>query len=135
MKLSAAIALIATASAVRLMDEDESAKKLVAKTLDAETMGDLEELTLGDLGEEGAACLLESTGETLLEHHVPQEIVDDVREHMQEAADDATLGEGIEALRALGEAFEVDEDAQDKVLGDILGKVKGCAAAAKAEWE
>ena len=51
------------------------------------------------------------------------------------AEEGATLAEGIEALRALGEAYEADREAQDKVLGDILGKVKGCAAAAKAEWE
>ena len=34
----------------------------------------LGDLTLEDLGEEGALCLLESTGETLLEHGVSEEI-------------------------------------------------------------
>ena len=136
MKLSATIALIATASAVRLMDEDEKTKELVEKTLDAETLGDLGDLTLEDLGEEGGECLLFSTGLTLLEHGVPEEIVAEVGEHMIAGAESgAPLSEGIEALRQLGEAYEADAEAQDKVLGDILGKVKGCAAAAKAEWE
>ena len=136
MKLSAAIALIATASAVRLMDEDERTKELVEKTLDAETLGDLGDLTLEDLGEEGGECLLFATGLTLLEHGVPEEIVAEVGEHMIAGAESgAPLSEGIEALRQLGEAYEADAEAQDKVLGDILGKVKGCAAAAKAEWE
>ena len=133
MKLSAAIALISTASAVKLqMDEEE----LVAKTLDAETLGDLGDLTLEDLGEEGAECLYYAAGETLLEHGVPEDIVLEVGDHMIEgAAEGATLAEGIEALRALGEAYEADREAQDKVLGDILGKVKGCAKAALEAWE
>ena len=133
MKLSAAIALISTASAVKLqMDEEE----LVAKTLDAETLGDLGDLTLEDLGEEGAECLYYAAGETLLEHGVPEDIVLEVGDHMIEgAAQGATLAEGIDALRALGEAFEADRAEQDKVLGDILGKVKGCAKAALEAWE
>ena len=136
MKLSAAIALIATASAVRLMDEDEKTKELIEKTLDAETLGDLGDLTLEDLGEEGGECLLVSTGLTLLEHGVPEEIVAEVGEHMIAGAESgAPLSEGIEALRQLGEAYEAEAEAQDKVLGDILGKVKGCAAAAKKELE
>ena len=133
MKLSAAIALISTASAVKLqMDEEE----LVAKTLDAETLGDLGDLTLEDLGEEGAECLYYAAGETLLEHGVPEDIVLEVGDHMIEgAAQGATLAEGIDALRALGEAFEAERAEQDKVLGDILGKVKGCAKAALEAWE
>ena len=133
MKLSAAIALISTASAVKLqMDEEE----LVAKTLDAETLGDLGDLTLEDLGEEGAECLYYAAGETLLEHGVPEDIVLEVGDHMIEgAAEGATLAEGIDALRALGEAFETERAQQDKVLGDILGKVKGCAEAALKAWE
>ena len=133
MKLSAAIALISTASAVKLqMDEEE----LVAKTLDAETLGDLGDLTLEDLGEEGATCLYYAAGETLLEHGVPEDIVLEVGDHMIEgAAEGATLAEGIDALRALGEAFEAERAEQDKVLGDILGKVKGCAKAALEAWE
>ena len=133
MKLSAAIALISTASAVKLqMDEEE----LVAKTLDAETLGDLGDLTLEDLGEEGATCLYYAAGETLLEHGVPEDIVLEVGDHMIEgAAEGATLAEGIDALRALGEAFETERAQQDKVLGDILGKVKGCAEAALKAWE
>ena len=136
MKLSAAIALIATASAVRLMDDDERTKELVERTLDAETLEDLGDLTLEDLGEEGGECLLFSTGLTLLEHGVPEEIVAEVGEHMIAGAESgAPLSEGIEALRKLGEAYEADAEEQDKVLGDILGKVQGCAAAAKKEWE
>ena len=136
MKLSAAIALIATASAVRLMDEDEKTKELIEKTLDAETLGDLGDLTLEDLGEEGGECLLVSTGLTLLEHGVPEEIVAEVGEHMIAGAESgAPLSEGIEALRQLGEAYEAEAEAQDKVLGDILGKVKGCAEAALKAWE
>ena len=134
MKLSATIALIATASAVRLMDEADKKAELVEKTLDAETLGDLGELTLEDLGEEGGECLLFSTGLTLLEHGVPEEVVAEVGEAMVAGAEDgATLGEGIEALRKLGEAYEADEEAQDKVLGDILGKVKACARLASGE--
>ena len=133
MKLSAAIALISTASAVKLqMDEED----LVAMTLDAETLDDLGELTLEDLGEEGATCLYYAAGETLLAHGVPEDIVLEVGDHMIEgAAQGATLAEGIDALRALGEAFEADRAEQDKVLGDILGKVKGCAKAALEAWE
>ena len=133
MKLSAAIALISTASAVKLqMDEED----LVAMTLDAETLDDLGELTLEDLGEEGATCLYYAAGETLLAHGVPEDIVLEVGDHMIEgAAQGATLAEGIDALRALGEAFEAERAEQDKVLGDILGKVKGCAKAALEAWE
>ena len=46
MKLSATIALIATASAVRLMGDDDKKAELVEKTLDAESLGDLGDLTL-----------------------------------------------------------------------------------------
>merc|ERR1712242_297199 len=126
MKLSATIALIATASAVRLMDEADKKAELVEKTLDAET--------LGDLGEEGGECLLFSTGLTLLEHGVPEEVVAEVGEAMVAGAESgAPLSEGIEALRQLGEAYEADREAQDKVLGDILGKVKACAKLASGE--
>ena len=136
MKLSAAIALIGSASAIRLRDDGEDYADLVEKTLSAETLGDLGDLTLEDLGEEGAECLYYSAGATLLEHGVPEEIVMEAGDHMiAGATTGATLAEGIDALRALGEAYEVDTDKQDEVLGDILGKVKGCAAAAKAEWE
>ena len=128
MKLSAAIALMGSASAVKLMGDDEAYAKLSEKALEAESLGDLGDLTLDDLGEEGGACLLESTGLTLLEHGVPEDIVVQVGEAMVEGAESgATLSEGIAALRALGEAYEADREAQDKVLGDILGKVKGCA--------
>ena len=134
MKLSATIALIATASAVRLMDEADKKAELVEKTLDAETLGDLGELTLEDLGEEGGECLLFSTGLTLLEHGVPEEVVAEVGEAMVAGAESgAPLSEGIEALRQLGEAYEADEEEQDKVLGDILGKVKACARLASGE--
>merc|ERR1712242_237450 len=134
MKLSATIALIATASAVRLMDEADKKAELVEKTLDAETLGDLGELTLEDLGEEGGECLLFSTGLTLLEHGVPEEVVAEVGEAMVAGAESgAPLSEGIEALRQLGEAYEADREEQDKVLGDILGKVKACAKLASGE--
>merc|ERR1739844_422054 len=134
MKLSATIALIATASAVRLMDEADKKAELVEKTLDAETLGDLGDLTLEDLGEEGGECLLFSTGLTLLEHGVPEEVVAEVGEAMVAGAESgAPLSEGIEALRQLGEAYEADREAQDKVLGDILGKVKACAKLASGE--
>merc|ERR1712242_381459 len=134
MKLSATIALIATASAVRLMDEADKKAELVEKTLDAETLGDLGELTLEDLGEEGGECLLFSTGLTLLEHGVPEEVVAEVGEAMVAGAESgAPLSEGIEALRQLGEAYEADREAQDKVLGDILGKVKACVKLASGE--
>ena len=133
MKLSAAIALFATASAVRLMEDTEADLDLVEATLAAEDMEDLGDLTLEDLGEEGAACLLVSTGVTLGEHGVPGELIEEIGEEMIAGAEaGATLSEGIEALRALGEAFEVDEEKQDEVLGDILEKVKGCARLAKA---
>merc|ERR1712242_327909 len=134
MKLSATIALIATASAVRLMDEADKKAELVEKTLDAETLGDLGELTLEDLGEEGGECLLFSNGLTLLEHGVPEDVVAAVGEEMVAGAlDGATISEGIEALRQLGEAYEADREEQDKVLGDILGKVKACAKLASGE--
>merc|ERR1712242_532521 len=136
MKLSATIALIATASAVRLMDEADKKAELVEKTLDAETLGDLGELTLEDLGEEGGECLLFSNGLTLLEHGVPEEVVAEVGEAMVAGAESgAPLSEGIEALRQLGEAYEADREAQDKVLGDILGKVKACAKLASGEGD
>merc|ERR1739844_345379 len=115
-------------------DEADKKAELVEKTLDAETLGDLGELTLEDLGEEGGECLLFSTGLTLLEHGVPEEVVAEVGEAMVAGAESgAPLSEGIEALRQLGEAYEADREAQDKVLGDILGKVKACAKLASGE--
>merc|ERR1712242_277356 len=134
MKLSATIALIATASAVRLMGDDDKRAELVEKTLDAESLGDLGELTLEDLGEEGGECLLYSPGLPLLEHGVPEEVVAEVGEAMVAGAESgAPLSEGIEALRQLGEAYEADREALDKVLGDILGKVKACVKLASGE--
>lgn len=116
------------------MDEADKKAELVEKTLDAETLGDLGELTLEDLGEEGGECLLFATGLTLLEHGVPEDVVAEVGEAMVAGAESgAPLSEGIEALRQLGEAYEADEEAQDKVLGDILGKVKACAKLASGE--
>merc|ERR1739844_540629 len=115
-------------------DEADKKAELVEKTLDAETLGDLGELTLEDLGEEGGECLLFSTGLTLLEHGVPEEVVAEVGEAMGAGAESgAPLSEGIEALRQLGEAYEADREEQDKVLGDILGKVKACAKLASGE--
>merc|ERR1739844_126958 len=115
-------------------DEADKKAELVEKTLDAETLGDLGELTLEDLGEEGGECLLFSTGLTLLEHGVPEDVVAEVGEAMVAGAESgAPLSEGIEALRQLGEAYEADREAQDKVLGDILGKVKACAKLASGE--
>jgi hypothetical protein len=126
MKTFAYAALIASAMAVRLMEEVAADKPVE----DAATMDDLADLTLGDLeGEqEGLAeCFLMKTGEALREREMSEDEIMSLGEELVAGAEEgATLGDAVEHLRAKGREHGAGTDTQDEFLGDVLEKVKDC---------
>ena len=126
MKTFAYLALIGSAMAVRLMETETPTVE------DAATMEEIEGLTLEDLEaeQEGLGeCFLEKTKEMLAEASMTEEEVDAVGEDLTKGAEEGLPLKGaVEHLRAIGEEHDYDRDEQDAFLGEILRRVKGCAA-------
>ena len=131
MKTFAYLALIGSAMAVRLMQDETPTVE------DAATIEDIEGLTLEDLEaeQEGLGdCFLEKTKEMLDEASMTEEEVDAVADDLVAGAEEGkVLGEAVEHLRALGEEHDYDRDEQDAFLGEILRRVKKCAGEKKGD--
>ena len=131
MKTFAYLALIGSAMAVRLMQDDTPTVE------DAATIEDIEGLTLEDLEaeQEGLGdCFLEKTKEMLDEASMTEEEVEAVADDLVAGAEEGkVLGEAVEHLRAIGEEHDYDRDEQDAFLGEILRRVKKCAGEKKGD--
>ena len=131
MKTFAYLALIGSAMAVRLMQDDTPTVE------DAATIEDIEGLTLEDLEaeQEGLGdCFLEKTKEMLGEASMTESEVEAVGDDLVAGAEEGLpLGEAFEHLRAIGEEHDYDRDEQDAFLGEILRRVKKCAGEKKGD--
>ena len=128
MKSFATFALMATALAVKLnMLQDDDATPETTR---------VEDMTIDDFAPEELECISMAVEGGLREKGMKGDELDETREKFQTAAEEgATLGDGVEELRKMGEDAGMTKDDIDETLEKMFRRAHKCAEKKKERKE
>ena len=128
MKSFATFALMATALAVKLnMLQDDDATPETTR---------VEDMTIDDFEPEELECISMAVEGGLREKGMKGDELDETREKFQTAAEEgATLGDGVEELRKMGEDAGMTKDDIDETLEKMFKRAKRCGEKKKERQE
>lgn len=128
MKTFAYLALIGTALAIRLTEGGADTAAADAQLAGAGSLADAADLTVADLGEKAAKCLLKKTKKVLAERGLPESDVEAVGGALEQGGEEGRpLGEAVEFLRDVGADAGASDGEVERALKEIAGRAKRCA--------